>query len=259
MNKRKPPFTLIELLVVIAIIAILAAMLLPALGRARDTAKSISCLNQLSQSAKAHFMYADDNNGHILGKAENSASSAAIPWSRVFLGEFGGMQYLPSQKITRNNETRRVSNILYCPSLTSWLHSGDDNGKFPWRNYGMPDYWTSGNTQTIQDRLGKFTVTIGQGRYFFLTRMRKPSGTILLSDSAHSIESSPSTPGFQVSYYEPVSTSTEKSGLMLRHQGKGNAVYADGHASASSAVEYRNGEVRLRHIVDANNNFILMQ
>jgi prepilin-type processing-associated H-X9-DG protein/prepilin-type N-terminal cleavage/methylation domain-containing protein len=74
-----PAFTLIELLVVIAIIAILVAMLLPALARAKAKGQSISCLNNLGQLQKAWFMYTQDNNDALPPDIEVPGGSGAWP------------------------------------------------------------------------------------------------------------------------------------------------------------------------------------
>jgi prepilin-type N-terminal cleavage/methylation domain-containing protein/prepilin-type processing-associated H-X9-DG protein len=63
--KKRPGFTLIELLVVVAIIAVLVAMLLPALGTARESARKVVCASNLSQVGKAQVTYANDNHEWI--------------------------------------------------------------------------------------------------------------------------------------------------------------------------------------------------
>src|ERR1700690_632461 len=84
MKSRCRGFTLIELLVVIAIIAILAAMLLPALARAKVAAQKTSCMNKLRQWGLAQMMYYQDNNDYIPEETATTGGSSLNSWNDVF-------------------------------------------------------------------------------------------------------------------------------------------------------------------------------
>lgn len=80
MDKKTKGFTLIELLVVIAIIAVLMAILMPTLNRAREQGRRAACLGNLKQLTLAWLMYADENDSRIVSGNAGSGSSSERPW-----------------------------------------------------------------------------------------------------------------------------------------------------------------------------------
>ena len=147
--KKHAHFTLIELLIVIAIIAILAAMLLPALNQARDRAKETKCVGNQKQVISAQLMYSGDSNGRMV------VNTMGRPFSEALTGvKFNGG---PNWDYTRDTNFASYiapgsKKVFTCPYQIE-----ADSGKFDgWQTNGMYlGTWDSSYTNTTA-ALGNF-------------------------------------------------------------------------------------------------------
>ncbi len=194
-------FTLIELLVVIAIIAILAAMLLPALNNAREKARSIKCTSQLKEIGLAMVFYADISDDFCVPPAQGGGGTD--PWPKRLVN----------------------ANAIAVPG--SWWNSGSDYGFFPQHLLACPtdlEVIANRNWYPYEVSYGITLASVKGGQYFWdpaikRSQLKKPSETIHLVETMALAAS-----GSKYCY--------NNTNISNRHKFRTNALFFDGHVSS---------------------------
>ncbi|MEI3037745.1 MAG: prepilin-type N-terminal cleavage/methylation domain-containing protein [Victivallales bacterium] len=233
MKSIRKQFTLTELLIVIAIIAVLVCILLPALGKARDKARALSCVNNLKQCGLAVSSYAGDYDGYVVVR-QYETWGYANNWAYFMYSQ----KYLPVDP-------------TFCPMLAAKRDVYVNNIQSNWsRCYGIWDIavgnyvgdqgW-SWNWYGMRARIGEILFAHNSScKYWVLHKAKASSQTLILADAA--LRGSDGSMKSLAFWQSQGTVSTSGSGgVYTLHGGRANSLYLDGHVSANSAATLARG------------------
>ena len=220
---RKPMgFTLIELLVVIAIIAILAAILLPALNSARERGRTASCLSNLKQCALAAASYGDDNENILALKTGDDRLD------RLLIGRMASGRANWNNGSADNVEVSKYVDgmVIYCPKTEDLPKNRTslENSLGAIYSYAVPYNYAAGPWLTTPNDIYSVLTqkpTASNTSVIIVKKIGKPSDAMLFAE-AFSEEKN------QVRSY------WNQDGLNFLHTGRMNAAFLDGHVESES-------------------------